>query len=182
MTNLPGLQIYVGHHSMKGSIPFVQNFIHGVDVASIDVQVWIGGEFSNLLPSQTPLIDNSIQLKVPPVSILCTYEVLRKHTAVATKATIGIGTSYLTTLLSSSLGKRWRKRWANDIWPPVKYKFRIAVMIRGLRYGRERITSVPCCYVTAGTFARRGLGFYSKDTKESDWCFEVLSTKSKKRT
>ena len=24
--------------------------------------------------------------------------------------------------------------------------------------------------------------FNSKDTKESEWCFEVLSTKSKKRT
>ena len=38
------------------------------------------------------------------------------------------------------------------------------------------------CYVTVGTFARRGLSFNSKNTKESEWCFEVLSTKSKRRT
>ena len=53
------------------------------------------------------------------------------------------------------------------------YRTRVASTLRAVE---------TTCYVTAGTFARRGLGFNSKDTKESDGCFEVLSTKSKKRT
>ena len=52
------------------------------------------------------------------------------------------------------------------------------------RLGSARLMQLleRVCYVTAGTFARRGLGFDSKDTKESEFGFEVLSTKSKKRT
>ena len=38
------------------------------------------------------------------------------------------------------------------------------------------------CYVTAGTFARRGLSSTAKTLRSLSGCFEVLSTKSKKRT
>jgi hypothetical protein len=64
MMILPRLGIYVGHHSVEGPTLFVQNFLHCIDVASIDVQVRISREVSNLLLSHTPLIDNSIELKV----------------------------------------------------------------------------------------------------------------------
>ena len=49
---------------MEGSFPFGANFVHGVDMAFIDVQVRIGSEISSLLLSRAPLIDNSVELKV----------------------------------------------------------------------------------------------------------------------
>ena len=41
---------------------------------------------------------------------------------------------------------------------------------------------VTVCYVTAGTFARRGLSSTAKTLRSLVRWFEVLSTKSKKRT
>jgi hypothetical protein len=55
-------------------------------------------------------------------------------TAVATKATIGIGTSRLVVpSRSSNSVKHDSNRAANDLLPPLKYKSRMIVIIRSLR-------------------------------------------------
>ena len=48
--------------------------------------------------------------------------------------------------------------------------------------GQEVVEVEMSCYVTVGTFARRGLSSTAKTLRSLVWWFEVLSTKSKKRT
>ena len=54
--------------------------------------------------------------------------------------------------------------------------------IDGTNNKASRITEYVDCYVTAGTFTRRGLSSTAKTLRSLVRWFEVLSTKSKKRT
>jgi hypothetical protein len=60
-------------------------------------------------------------------------------TAVATRATMGSGTSLLVTPSGPlEIGKQWLKFVTND-FSPVKNRCWIILMIRSFQYGRERI-------------------------------------------
>ena len=87
--NLPGLNENVTHHSMKRGRPPLQNITERVDMTLIYIKECIGGELCALVFSGTPFMEGSIQL-VFQVSII--QIALVTLTAVATSATIGIGT------------------------------------------------------------------------------------------
>jgi hypothetical protein len=110
-------------------------------MAEIDIQVQVCRKFGDHLLTTTPLIECGKQLAIL-VSRLA-YICEQGLTAVATKATIGMGTSGMVTpSWVSVVGKRKLKREVNGELPR-KNASRMTSMIREFRYGFERTTRTP---------------------------------------
>ena len=90
----PCLSINIGHHEVKGIGAIVSNMVECINVSLINIQVGVGWKLRRVMPSRTPLMNCSIKLfnwsKLG-------YQDVVALTAVATRATIGIGTSCLNT-------------------------------------------------------------------------------------
>ena len=78
----------------------------------------------------------------------------------------------------------WAKRGMRACTSQSRVKELIYAGVKYLNVARERalLVTIFLCYVTAGTFARRGLSSTAKTLRSLVRWFEVLSTKSKKRT
>lgn len=135
-------RIYVTHHCVESTFTFLENMPECIDMALVHVHVGICWEFHCLPFTRTPLIESGIQLILKLV-----YQTDQKKirlTAVATRATIGMGTSrLLTPSLPRWYGKDCPYLVTKEVDPPVKYKSRMTAIIRSFRYGCERFVR-PC--------------------------------------
>ena len=75
---------------MKCAFTVIPNMLQSIDVAKVNVQICICRELCNLLLASAPLVDGCIKLTHSEKDNSYGRSCL---TAVATKATIGIGTS-----------------------------------------------------------------------------------------
>jgi len=119
----PWLSINIGHHEVKGFGAFVSNMVECINVSLINIQVGIGWKVCGVMPSWTPLMNRSVELL--DWSKLG-YQDVVALTAVATRATIGIGTSCFNTPSSPIDVGKWlcafqckachiQKRKQNDV-------------------------------------------------------------------
>ena len=141
--NLLCLCIDVSHYKMKCSLMLLLNMVQCVDVAKVYVQIGIRWKLCDLLLSSMPLVDCCIQLA--QIYSVGWAQYGSGLTAVATRATMGTGTSYFISpsVLPSCVGNRYWKRLVKDgvALVAVKYMLQIIVMICLFWYGRKHITS-----------------------------------------
>ena len=106
-------------------------------MALVSIHVASGQKLDVLLYARTPLTESGIQL-INYVSI--DLNINNRLTPIATKATIGMGTSQLALPLPPWCNGKWSSNFAAKVVGPEKYKSWMTEMICWLRYGCEHLT------------------------------------------